>query len=143
MRGLRVTHVALLAALAVGASLMFVGSAAAQQAYGVAVSKGCVSPINVGDAYTCTAELDNNNSLSQDTVRVTSLDDEVDSSTGAHTTTIPINSSTPGLTLVVEAGNPTPATCDATGCTLPYNTGLSVTFSHYTTVVGDFPNVSD
>jgi len=139
--GVRGRRLAALTALAAGVALVLVGSAAAAQAYGVSPSMGCVSPVNVGDAYTCTAELDNNNSTSQDTVRMTSLDDEVDSSTGAHTTTIPINSSTPGLTLLnLGGGLPT---CDATGCTLPYNTGLQVTFSHYTTVVGDFPSVSD
>src|SRR5215831_18070874 len=110
MRRFRVRHVALVAAsfasLAAVCALIFAGSAFAQQAYGVAVSKGCVSPVAVGAAYTCTAELDNNNSLSHDTVRVTSLDDEVDSSTGAHTTTIPINSSTPGLQLFAVSGSP-------------------------------------
>jgi Bacterial Ig-like domain (group 3) len=141
MRGLRMKHLALLAALAVGVTLVLVGSAAAAQAYGVAVSKGCVSPINVGDAYSCTAELDNNNSTSQDTVRVTALDDEVDSSTGAHVTSIPINSSTPGL-VKLDLGGGLP-TCDPTGCTLLYNQGIEVTFSHYTTVIGDFPNVAD
>jgi len=139
--GVRGRRLAALTALAAGVALVLVGSAAAAQAYGVAPSKGCVSPISVGAAYTCTAEIDNNNSVSQDTVRVTSLDDEVDSSTGAHTTTMAINASTPGLTLL-DLGGGLP-TCDATGCTLPYNTGLEVTFSHYTVVASDFPNVSD
>src|ERR1041385_2034324 len=107
MRRFRVRRVALIAtsvaSFAAVCALIFAGSAAAQQAYGVAVSKGCGSPVACGGAYTCTAELDNTNSTSLDTVRVTSLDDEVDSSTGAHITTIPINSSTPGLQLLVEA----------------------------------------
>src|SRR5262249_21324729 len=140
MTRLRFTHLAVGALLAAVVVLMTAGSALAAQAYGVAISKSCVSPVAVGAGYTCTAGLDNNNSSSHDTVTVSLLVDHVLSSTGDHAVTIPINASTPGLSLFAITA--TGATCSTTLCTLPYGTGLSVTFSHYTAVAGDFPNIA-
>ena len=75
MRRTGVTLIAV-AALAAATALLFAGSASAAN-FGVAVLKDCVTPINVGDPYSCEVELDNTAQLSHASVRVTSLQDVV------------------------------------------------------------------
>src|SRR5262245_10764332 len=58
-------------------SLLFIGRAAAQPAYGIASGKQCAGPINVGDAYVCTASIGNTNSTSHGTVTVDQVTDQV------------------------------------------------------------------
>src|ERR1041385_2671775 len=91
MRRTGVTLIAV-AALAAATALLFAGSASAAN-FGVAVTKDCVTPINVGDPYSCEVELQNTIQASQATVRVTSLQDVVQAAGGSQTQVYPINSS--------------------------------------------------
>src|SRR5580765_3424333 len=90
----RVVWLGTLAVLAM--SLLFVGAAAAAPIYGIANGKQCAGPLNVGDAYVCTASIDNTNSTSQGTVTTDQVADVVfhPNGTVADTQTIAINSST-------------------------------------------------
>jgi len=140
MRRTGVTLIAV-AALAAATALLFAGSASAAN-FGVAVLKDCVTPINVGDPYSCEVELDNTAQLSHASVRVTSLQDVVLAAGGSQTQVYPINSSSFNLQggLILTGG----ATCDATGCTVPFGGTLTTPFfSHYAAQVGDFPTLND
>src|SRR5690242_5638045 len=119
MRRTGVTLIAV-AALAAATALLFVGTASAAH-FGVAVLKDCVTPINVGDPYSCEVEIDNTIQDSQATIRVTSLQDVVQAAGGSQTQTTAINASSFGGTLILTGG----ATCDATGCTVPFGGTLT------------------
>ena len=129
--------IGLVLVLAAAAALMVTG-AASSALFGAAMNKGCNTPINVGDPYTCDFEFLNVTQQSHNTLTVKSLKDTVNASGGAQVTTIPINSSTPGI-------NPTgAASCDATKCTVPYGSTLEVNqLSSYTAQPADFPTLSD
>jgi hypothetical protein len=140
MRRTGVTVLAV-AAIAAAAAFLLVGSAGAAN-FGVAVLKDCTTPINVGDPYSCEVELDNLSQASHASVRVTSLTDVVQAAGGAQTQVYPINSSSFSLQggLILTGG----ATCDATGCTVPFGGTLTTPFfSHYAAQVGDFPQLND
>ena len=129
------------AALITAAAFVFVASANAGN-YGVGVLKDCTTPINVGDPYSCEVELDNTAQASHASVRVTSLQDVVLAAGGSQTQVYAINSSSFSLQggLILTGG----ATCDATGCTVPFGGTLSTPFfSHYDATVADFPQLND
>src|SRR5438874_2098239 len=50
--------------------------------HGVAFSKGCVSPVQVGGPYTCEFQIQNTVDTAQDSLRVTGLSDTVSSALG-------------------------------------------------------------
>src|SRR5205823_5546978 len=123
-------------------SMVFVGSASAALNYGINSGKQCVSPLNVGDQLACTAEISNNNSNSHDTVTTNQVVDVVTHPNGttASTITIPVNSSTVGLTLIMGAGATGPPTCDASKCTIPYFDAIDIALNHYTVQPQDVGN---
>ena len=129
----------LVATVFVGASLFVSAAPSGAVAFGVSVLKDCQTPINVGDAYSCEFEISNTVQTSHNTVTVDQLTDLVFASGGTVTGVMAINTSTPGLIL---SGVGT--VCDATKCTIPFGGTVTTSFmSHYTTVIGDFPAISD
>jgi hypothetical protein len=123
-----------LAVLAVG--LVFIGGASAD--FGANVTKQCVTPTAVGGVYTCTSTLKNTGT--SDPMVVTQVTDQIlGTGHAADNVTIPINSAT-GADLTVTA----PASCNASGCTLPANAGLlSIRLHYYTAKATDFPVLQD
>ena len=127
---------AALAALAF--SLLFIGSAvAAPPVYGIATGKQCPGPLNVGDAYACTASISNTNSSSEGTVTASAVQDQVfhpDGTTAGGPQTVLINSTTvaAGSVHLVDDGIAPAPSCDATKCTIPFGDQITVDLSHYT-----------
>jgi len=129
--------------VAVAASLIFAGSAAAQPVYGIASGKQCAGPINVGDPYVCVASIDNTNSTSQGTVTTDQVVDQVfhpDGTTAGGPFTQAINSSTvfpAGPVHLVDNGIAPAPSCTATLCTIPFGDHITVTLNHYTAQLQD------
>src|SRR5262245_28262806 len=109
-----------------GASLIFIGQAVAQQVYGIASGKQCAGPINVGDAYVCVASISNTNSTSQGTVTTDQVVDVVFHPDGTTAATLAqaINSSQvapAGPVHLIDLDPTTPApSCTASLCTIPF-----------------------
>src|SRR5262249_29140561 len=124
--------------LALGASVFVASVPAGAALFGVSVLKDCVTPINVGDAYSCEFEISNTVQTSQNTVTTDQLTDVVQASGGAQTAVTPLNNTTPGL--IFTGG----ASCGPTNCTIPFGGSLSTPFiSHYTAQIADFPVLAD
>src|ERR1041384_2668184 len=111
-----VFHVAALGVLAL--SLLVVASAGAAS-YGIAGLKDCVSPINVGDAYSCEFTFSNTVQSSHNTVFITSMTDVVGSTPPSSQTTL-INSTTIGPTGNANGWSSSNTVCDPTGCTVTF-----------------------
>src|ERR1041385_6668951 len=99
MRGLSAVRALVALSACIASAFFLAGSASAQAQFGVSVLKDCVTPINVGDPYSCEFEISNTVQASHNTVTVKSLADTVFRSGGTASLTLPINSSTPGLIL--------------------------------------------
>jgi len=113
--------------------------------HGVATAKGCTSPVEVGDPYTCTTLISNTVDTGHDTIRVTALSDVVHSA-GGNVSSGPMLATTGlvfsgAVTCIGGSGAGTSGSpyIGATECLLPF--GASITtkpFSHYTVQAGDF-----
>src|SRR5436190_10916000 len=132
----------------VAAAVLAVAPGALAAFHGVAMTKGCLSPRNVGQTYTCAVQIQNIVDTAHDTVRVTGLSDTVNASGGAVPTGNILGSvglvfgGTPGTVSCVGgggAGTVASPYLGATACTLASG-GTIVTsqFSHYTIQAGDF-----
>jgi hypothetical protein len=115
--------------------------------HGIGFSKGCLSPLNVGDAYTCTFSVQNTSvtDTALDTLTFTSIVDVVHSGTGDVNSgniiaQLAVGSITGGATCNASNANTGPTATGNTMCTVP--TGSSITFlpfSHYNVAPSD-PN---
>src|SRR6266498_3633309 len=71
----------------VSAFMVFgVSAALADDFHGIAFTKGCTSPVKVGDPYTCSVQMLNIVDTAQDTLRVTGFSDTVNAASGAVST---------------------------------------------------------
>jgi hypothetical protein len=110
-------------------------TSAAQPLHGIALAKGCASPIVIGQLYTCDVLTINNVDTAGDTLTITSIIDVVHAGAGDQTSANLL----PGLSLTLSGG----ATCSVgqTMCTLP--AGASITtaspYGFYIAQAGD-PN---
>src|SRR3954451_1616071 len=122
-----------------------VGSQAALGQHGIAFVKGCDSPTNIGDPYSCSYTILNVVDTVHDTLKVTGLSDQVHSAGGD------VNSGNilPALQLVFSgavncvggsgAGTGASPYIGATSCTLPFGSSISTNaFSFYTVQAADF-----
>ena len=126
-------------------ALVFGAGNASAAFHGIAMTKGCTSPVKIGVAYTCSVQMLNVVDTGHDTLRVTGLNDTVNSAGG------PVTSGnilpTTGLVFSGEvtctggsgAGTSASPYVGATSCLLPFNTSITTKqFSHYTVQAGDF-----
>src|SRR4051812_29191661 len=133
---------------AVSTMLMLVGSASAVLAdtqHGISFTKGCQSPTQVGQPYSCTYSVRNNIDEAHDTLTMTGLNDTVLSAGGP----VPSGNVMNQLRFEIGAFEPgfsTAPTCNgigtgttvdpfrnATVCTIPFGARLNVqSFSFYT-----------
>ena len=132
--------------LAVLSALLVFGITGALAAFhGVATAKGCVSPVQVGDPYTCAAQISNTVDTGHDTILVTGLSDVVHAS-GGNVSSGPMLASTGlvftgAVTCVGGSGAGTLANpyVGAASCLLPFGTAITTKpFSHYTVDANDF-----
>src|SRR5262245_24700711 len=129
---------AVLTALVVAWSLLVAAPAFGAGIPATVGLKDCVTPINVGDPYSCEAGIVNIGS--QNSLTVDLLTDVVFASVGDVTQSYAINQSSFGGGLILTGG----ATCDASKCTLPPGGGLMTPFfSEYTAVIADVPVLAD
>ena len=128
------------------ASLVLIAEAtAAPPVYGIATGKSCAGPLNVGDAYVCTASISNTNSSSEGTVTTSAVQDQVfhpDGTTAGAPQTVLINSTTLASGVVHLIDNPPTGgadapSCTATLCTIPFGDEVTVDLSHYTVQLQD------
>jgi hypothetical protein len=139
MRRLRLTRrrgVTALLTLAATLSLglvLAVQSASAADFHGIAFTKGCQTPVNVGDPYECGYQILNVVDSAHDTLTISSIVDTVNSAGGAVTSGNLLDLT--GATLTLTGG----ASCDGTKCTLPFGATISTPFlSHYTVQPADY-----
>ncbi len=136
---------ALLGLSVVATALVFGAGNASAAFHGIAVTKGCPSPVKIGDPYTCAVQILNSVDTGHDTLRVTGLSDQVNSAGGAVTT----GNILPSTGLIFNgavacsggsgAGTILNPYVGATECLLPFGTSITTqTFSHYTVQTGDF-----
>lgn len=130
------TAIALAISLSLLGLLFFTNETQAQGVHGIGFAKGCTSPIDVGNPYTCDYAIFNNsdtgNGSVADTLTITSITDQV----FANPSTINSGNILPLLTLTLNGG----ATCDSgqTVCTLPPGSSItSATYSFYTADADD------
>ena len=132
--------------LGVVAMALVLGAGNASAAFhGIATAKGCVSPVKVGDPYTCAVQILNSVDTGHDTVRVTGLSDKVNAASGAVTTgnILPSTGLIFGGAVSCSGGSGAGTFLDpylgATECLLPFGTSITTkAFSHYTVQAGDF-----
>ncbi len=125
---------------------MVIGTSSASAAFhGIAVSKGCTSPVEIGDPYTCAVQIKNIVDTGHDTLRVTGLSDVVHSAGGDVATGNILASTGLIFTGAVSCsggsgtGTPGDPYLGATECLLPFGTEIqTATFSHYTVQAADF-----
>src|SRR5215212_2122890 len=137
---------------ALGAATIFgvVGATGATEiTHGISVTKGCVSPIKVGDAYACSYTIRNITDDAEDTLTIDSLVDIVhaapqpgagDVSSGNILGTVSLVLVN-GATCIGGSGAGTVASpyTGATKCTLPFLSRINVqTNSFYTVQAADF-----
>jgi hypothetical protein len=128
--------------------LVFGVSGALAAFHGIAVSKGCTSPVQVGDPYTCSVQIQNIVDTGHDTLQVTGLTDVVNSAGGAVPPGVPPNilpttglvfSGAVSCTGGSGAGTSASPYLGATSCLLPFGTSITTKpFSHYTVQAADF-----
>lgn len=138
--GKRGKRVLLLGAVAAVLLVFGVSGALGAQFHGIAFTKGCEDPTNIGDPYTCAYQILNVIDTGQDTLVVTGLSDQVHAASGD------VNSGNilGALELTVSGG----ATCSggsgtgtagdpyigATSCTLPFGSTIETNFHSFYTV---------
>ena len=139
MRRLRLTRrrgvtAALTVAVALGLGLVFgVQAAPAADFHGIAFTKGCDTPVKIGDPYQCAYQILNVVDTAHDTLTISSIVDTVSSAGGAVTSGNLLDLT--GATLTFTGG----ASCDGTKCTLPFGSTISTPFlSHYTVQPADY-----
>ena len=144
------------AGLALAATIfMLVGAGVARAdnvQHGIAFTKGCASPTQIGQPYTCTYSIRNNTDEAHDTVVISGLNDTVHGG-GGNQSSGNAFSSLKFQIGAFESGFSTPPTCTggsgsgtlldpftgATSCTLPFGSRLNVLpFSFYTVQAADF-----
>ena len=113
--------------------------------HGIGFTKGCASPIKIGNPYTCAYTVRNILDEAEDTLTITSLIDVVhaaggDVNSGNIIGAVRINV-LGGATCAAASGNgtvgdPVPG---VTSCTIPFNGRVAIQpFSHYTVQAADF-----
>jgi hypothetical protein len=119
-------------------------SAAAAAVHDVAATKSCVTPVRVGDPYTCSGTIANTADTGQDTVRVSGLSDTVHAAggdvSGSFLSSVGLIFTGP-VTCVGGFGLGTTASpyVGAVECLLPFGSSIQTTqFSHHTVQPGDF-----
>jgi hypothetical protein len=140
---------------AVAGLLVFSAGAGAQGEvqHGIGFTKGCTSPVKVGDPYSCSYAVRNILDAAEDTLTINGLTDIVHAAGGdvnsgnilgsveITTTTTPTGATPSGATCTATGGTgvfPTPYT-GVTSCTLPAGSRVNVlSFSHYVVQAGDF-----
>src|SRR5262249_42031650 len=124
-----------------------VGSASAQSLFhGIAFSKGCSSPVNVGSPYNCSYQILNVADTAHDTLTVNGLSDQVhafsgDVNSGNILGALELVFSGPTVTCFGGSGAGTAASpyVGATSCALPFGTSItSNSHSFYTVQPSDF-----
>ena len=124
-----------------------VGGAQAQNGFhGIAFNKGCDSPTNIGDPYSCAYQLLNVVDTNNDTLRVTGLSDQVhaaggDVNSGNILGSLQLVFSDPSVSCVGGGGLGTLASpyLGATSCLIPKGSFIATSdFSFYTVVAADF-----
>ena len=136
---MRVFGLRALLGLCVAATALAFGAGNALAAFhGIATTKGCVSPVKIGDPYACSVQILNVVDGGHDTLLVTGLSDQVNSAGGAVTTgnilsTIGlVFSGAVNCTGGSGAGTSASPYVGATSCLLPFGTAITTTgFSHY------------
>src|SRR5215217_4318585 len=118
--------------------------------HGIALTKGCTSPVKIGDPYSCSFVIRNIVDEAHDTLTIDSLVDTVHAASGDVSTGNIFNTlklvfaqdtgvSPPTCTGGSGAGTGASPYTGATSCTLPFGTRINVqAFSHYTVQAGDF-----
>ena len=145
--GLVLTALAVLIAAGAGGGV----ARAADVQHGISVAKGCVSPTQIGQPYSCIYSIRNEVDDAHDTLTIRSLVDTVHANGGDVSsgnvfsslrliaglfTTTPASCSGPGMTGDGSPGNPW---IGATLCTLPFGSRVGVLqFSFYTVKPADF-----
>ncbi len=120
------------AALACG---LFFGiqTALAADFHGIGFTKGCQTPVDVGQPYECAYQVLNVVDTAHDTLTITSIVDTVHSAGGDVSSGNLLDLT--GATLTLTGG----ATCDGTKCTLPFGASVQTPFlSHYTVQPADY-----
>jgi len=113
--------------------------------HGIGVTKGCASPVKIGDPYACSYSVRNVVDEAEDTLTIDSFVDVVEAASGDVSSgnilgTVQITV-TGGASCAAASGDGSPATpyTGVTECTLPFGGRVNVlTFSHYTVKPGDF-----
>jgi phosphoheptose isomerase len=116
--------------------------------HGISFTKGCASPTQIGQPYSCTYSVRNNVDEAQDTLTISGLNDTVhsgggDVSSGNIFTSLAFDNagtsatcSGPGL---MGTGTSADPWTNANKCTLPFGSRVNVhSSSHYTVQSGDF-----
>src|SRR6187549_1519840 len=123
----------------VATALVFGAGNAPAAFHGIATTKGCTSPVKIGDPYTCAVQILNSVDTGHDTLRVTGLSDQVNSAGGAVTTgnILPSTGLVFSGAVTCSGGSGTGTSGDpyigATECLLPFGTSITTKqFSHYT-----------
>ncbi len=136
--------------LAVVATALVFGVGTASAAFhGIAVTKGCVSPVKIGDPYVCAVQILNVVDTGHDTVRVTGLSDTVKPLAVPPDAPVPSGEILNQVGLVFSgavtctggsgAGTFGDPYVGATSCLLPFGTSITTTgFTHYTVQASDF-----
>ena len=137
---------ALLGCIVASGFMVFgVSGALADDFHGIAFAKGCTSPVEIGDPYTCSLQILNVVDTAQDTLRVTGFSDVVHSAGGdvatgniLSTTGLVFNGAV-SCTGGSGAGTSGDPYLGATECLLPFGTSIQTKpFSHYTVQANDF-----
>ena len=136
----------LILGLAVMGTMLALGVPSAFAAFhGIGVAKECVSPTRVGDPYVCTVLVANIVDTAHDTLRLTALNDTVNSAGGA----VPSGNILPTTGLIFNgavtctggsgAGTVISPYIGATECLMPFGSTIRTqAFSHYTVQPADF-----
>ena len=128
------------------------GASSADVQHGIGFTKGCSSPTQIGQPYSCGYTVRNVLDEAEDTLTINSLVDIVHASGGdvnsgnilgstqVTITTLATSGPPSGASCVAASGNgvfPTPYT-GVTSCTLPFGSRVNILpFSHYTVQAGD------
>jgi hypothetical protein len=139
---------ALLGLSVVATALVFGAGNASAAFHGIGVTKGCTSPVKIGDQYTCSVQIQNIVDTGHDTLRVTGLTDVVHSAGGDVPGGVPPNMlASTGLVfggaVTCSGGSGAGTSADpylgATSCLMPFGTSITTKpFSHYVVQANDF-----
>src|SRR5690242_13870324 len=122
------------------------GANATSAFHGIAVTKGCNSPTNIGAPHTCSYQILNVVDTAHDTLSLTGLKDQVhsagsDASSGNILGSLQLVFSSPTVSCVGGSGaGPSGSPyVGATSCSLPFGTSIQTNdFSFYTVQPADF-----